>query len=68
MPGIGGIETLDALKERRPCPKVIILTGRGTLDSAIEGIRLSAFDYATKPIILDDLHKRMTQALQRKLL
>jgi two-component system, OmpR family, response regulator len=68
MPGIGGIETLKILKKRKPFLEVIILTGHGTVDSAIEGVEHGAFDYATKPIALNDLYERISQALERKLL
>jgi DNA-binding NtrC family response regulator len=68
MPGISGMETLKVLKKREPCMEVIILTGHATVDSAIEGIGLGAFDYATKPVTLNDLHERITQAVQRKYL
>jgi len=68
MPGISGIETLKILKKKEPCIEVIVLTGHATIDSAIEGIGLGAFDYATKPIRPNDLLERITQAFQRKLL
>jgi two-component system, OmpR family, response regulator len=66
MPGINGIETLKVLKKRKPLLEIIILTGHGTVDSAIEGVQHGAFDYATKPIALNDLYERISQALERK--
>ncbi|MCE5336293.1 MAG: response regulator [Desulfobacteraceae bacterium] len=66
MPGIDGIQTLKGLKTRKPSVEVIILTGHGSIDSAIEGVGSGAFDYATKPIVLSELHERITQAAERK--
>ncbi|MFZ2445667.1 MAG: response regulator [Syntrophobacteraceae bacterium] len=68
MPGIGGIETLKRLKRRKPLVEVIILTGHGSVDSAIEGVGHGAFDYAMKPFDLNELNERISKAFQRKLL
>ena len=51
MPGIQGLELLKDFKARRPDVEVIIATGCGSLSSAIEAMRIGAFDYITKPII-----------------
>ncbi|NLI80927.1 MAG: response regulator [Deltaproteobacteria bacterium] len=68
MPGLGGIETLREIKKKRPEIQVIILTGHGTVDSAMDGISLGAFDYAMKPITIRDLQEKIDQAHERKLL
>ena len=68
MPGIDGIETLKRLKRRKPLVEVIILTGHGSVDSAIEGVGHGAFDYAMKPFDLNELNERISKAFQRKLL
>jgi DNA-binding response OmpR family regulator len=68
MPGLGGIHTLGALKKKWPNVEVIILTGAASTDSAIKGLELGAYDYATKPIKLADLEERIRQAFERKLL
>lgn len=66
MPGLGGIETLREMKKKRPETQVIILTGHGTVDSAMDGIGLGAFDYAIKPIAIKDLQEKIDQAYERK--
>jgi len=68
MPGIDGIETLKRIKMRKPNIEVIILTGHGSVDSAIEGVGHGAFDYAMKPFDLNELTERISKAFQRKLL
>ena len=49
MPGMDGIETLKAIKQRFPLVEVIMLSGHATIESAIEGMRIGAFDYLMKP-------------------
>jgi two-component system, OmpR family, response regulator len=66
MPGIDGIETLRQVKRRRPFLEVIMLTGHGSVESGIQGMNLGAFDYAMKPILLDDLLEKIAEAYQRK--
>ncbi len=51
MPGIHGLEVLRQLKEEDPLVEVIIATGCGSMNSAIEALRMGAFDYITKPIV-----------------
>lgn len=68
MPGMDGIETLKQVKRRRPFLEVIILTGHGSVDSGLEGMQQGAFDYAMKPIVLEDLIERISQAYERKLM
>ncbi|MEM5790105.1 MAG: response regulator [Syntrophobacteraceae bacterium] len=68
MPGIDGIETLKRIKRKQPHLEVIILTGHGSVDTAIEGVGHGAFDYAMKPFDITELVERITKAFQRKLL
>lgn len=68
MPGIDGIATLRELKKKRPELEVVILTGAASVDSALDGIELGAYDYITKPIQLTDLEEKIAQAFERKLL
>jgi DNA-binding NtrC family response regulator len=49
MPGKDGIQTLKEIKELKPLITVIMLTGNATVDTAIEGMRLGAYDYLMKP-------------------
>ena len=68
-PGGGGFELLELVRKRHPETVVIMMTGYGTIESAVEAIKLGAFDYLTKPIhdreLLLCLERAMTQ---RKLL
>jgi two-component system OmpR family response regulator len=68
MPGIDGIATLKELKKKRPQVEVIILTGAASIESALDGVQLGAYDYTTKPIQLSDLEEKIGHAFERKLL
>lgn len=67
MPGLNGIETLQEIKKLKPLTEVILLTGYGALDMAIEGMKLGAYDYLLKPTDLPDLVKKITKAYERRL-
>jgi len=67
MPGLDGLATLKLIKGKRPGVEVIILTGHGSMDSGIDGIQLGAFDFIMKPVRFEDLHEKIRQAYQRKL-
>jgi len=56
MPGLGGINVLEAAKQVDPDVEVLIITGYGSLDTAVQGLRLRAFDYLAKPF--DSTHVR----------
>lgn len=64
MPGMDGIEVLKKLEERESPPKVIMLTGGGTIENAVESIKLGAYDFLTKPVRLDDLARLAQRACQ----
>ena len=66
MPGISGLETLKAIRESNPGVEVIMLTGHGSIDTAIESIRAGAFDYVVKPCPLDELEVRIQRAIERQ--
>ncbi len=68
MPGMDGIETLRAMKKKRPLTEVIMLTGHGSVESGIQGLQLGAYNYVMKPVPLNDLLKQMAQAYERKLI
>jgi two-component system NtrC family sensor kinase len=61
MPGMDGIEVLQRIKERTPDAEVIIITGHGDIDNAIEALKFGASDFINKPI-RDDV---LTVAIQR---
>ncbi len=66
MPGLDGIETLREIKRLKPLIEVIMLTGHATVESAIEGMKLGAFDYLLKPTQTDDLVIKVETANKRK--
>lgn len=61
-----GLEVLQTIRENVPGSDVIMLTGHGTIDTAIESIRRGAFDYVAKPCPLDELDVRIRRALERQ--
>ena len=66
MPGKDGIETLREIKRLKPLIHVIMLTGNATVETAIEGMKLGAYDYLMKPTETDDLVDKITKANQLK--
>ena len=68
LPDMSGLDVLKAIRERQPGSEVIMLTGHGTIDTAIEAIRLGAFDYLSKPCPLDELQVRIQRAQERQAL
>ncbi|MFC1834227.1 response regulator [Thermodesulfobacteriota bacterium] len=66
MPGKDGIQTLCEIREAYPITEVIMLTGHGTLETGIEGMKLGAFDYLTKPTETSELVKKIENACTRK--
>jgi DNA-binding NtrC family response regulator len=65
MPRMGGMELLERLSEQSqdgPTPAVIVMTAQGTIDSAVQAMRMGAYDYITKPIDTDRLRTIMQNA------
>ncbi len=67
MPGISGIEVLKELKRRHPLVQVIMLTGKATVENAIEGMKLGAHDFLFKPADVEDLDGKIRKAADLKL-
>lgn len=59
MPRMNGLELLEKVKEKNPDTEVIIITGYGSVSSAVEAMKKGAYDYITKPFDLDDLTIRV---------
>ena len=66
MPGIDGIQTLREIKKKDPLMEVIMLTGHASVEVAIEGMELGAFDYLTKPCELEALVQKIQQATHQR--
>ncbi len=62
MPVMNGMAVLDALMKRDQPPKVIMLTGGGTIENAVQSIKRGAYDFLTKPTRLDDLARLIRRA------
>lgn len=62
MPGMDGIETLQALHEEQPEVQVILLTGRGSLQKGVEAMKLGAMDFLEKPADINVLMDKIRQA------
>lgn len=63
MPGIDGIETLKEIKKDHPFLQVIIITGHGTIETAVKAIKLGAYDLIEKPLSIDKVIVAINNAL-----
>jgi DNA-binding NtrC family response regulator len=66
MPDINGIELLAMIKEYRPATEVIIVTGHGTMESAIQAMKYGSYDYIQKPFKLDVLRIIINKLFEEK--
>ena len=66
MPGMDGIEALRKIKISKPLIEVIMLTGHASIEVAIRGMELGAFDYLMKPMNFDELYYKLQDAHQKK--
>jgi DNA-binding NtrC family response regulator len=66
MPGMDGIQTLREIKKKDPLMEVIMLTGHASVEVAIEGMELGAFDYLMKPADIDELFYKLQDAFKKK--
>ena len=63
MPDIGGIEVLKQIKEINSSLPVIMITAHGSIDTAIEAMKIGATDYITKPFKLEEIKLQIAKAL-----
>src|SRR5262249_38633883 len=66
MPRMDGMELLRRVHERPNPPEVIMLTGQATVESAVEAMKLGAYDYLTKPYSITELDVRVRQAAEKR--
>ena len=66
MPGIDGIEALSEIKKLKPLTEVIMITGHTSQEAGIEGMKLGAYDYLTKPFNTEDLVSKIDKAFEKK--
>src|SRR5947208_17041205 len=66
MPKVSGMELIQEVRKRRMPIAIIVTTGHGSIDEAVQAIRLGATDFLTKPLDLDHLRKVMQRALHEQ--
>jgi len=66
MPDMNGVELLEAVREINPSMSVLMITAHGTIKSAVDAMRLGAFDYITKPFDMDEIKMVVKKALERR--
>jgi DNA-binding NtrC family response regulator len=66
MPRMDGMELLRRVHERPNPPEVIMLTGQGTIETAVEAMKNGAYDYLTKPYSISELDVRVRQAAEKR--
>jgi DNA-binding NtrC family response regulator len=66
MPRMDGLELLRRVHERPNPPEVIMLTGQGTIETAVEAMKSGAYDYLTKPYSITELDVRVRQAAEKR--
>ena len=65
MPGTTGLDVLREVKAASPRSQVILVTAHGSINNAVEAMKMGAFDYLLKPFALDDLHDVVDRALRK---
>lgn len=68
LPAISGLDVLKEVKSRRPQTEVIVMTGYGSVDTAVEAIRAGAFHYLAKPVKIAELRSLAERALEKVIL
>ena len=66
MPEVDGFELLRVIRKRYPEVVTIVITGYGTIESAVEAIKMGAYDYLTKPIVDDEIRMIVNRALEQQ--
>jgi FixJ family two-component response regulator len=66
MPGLNGMDVLDRIRERNSAVVPIVITGYGTIESAVESMKKGAFDFLCKPLTVEKLRDATKKALEKK--
>lgn len=66
LPDMNGVETLKRIKEEEYPVEVIMLTGQGTVETAVESMKIGAYDYITKPCKLSELETLINKAYEKR--
>jgi len=66
LPGADGIEVLRAARERDPRTSVVLMTAFGSIETAVEAMRIGAFDFVQKPVDLEQIELRVTRAVEHR--
>ena len=65
MPEMDGLETLRRVKELVPTAQVMVMSGHGSIETAVKAIKLGAYDYIEKPLSLENVTLRVKHALEQ---
>jgi DNA-binding NtrC family response regulator len=66
MPGASGIEVLRGLRQQEQPPEVLIITGHATVETALQAMKLGAYDYITKPCHIQELEAVLSKAYEKR--
>jgi two-component system response regulator AtoC len=66
MPGVDGIQVLKAIRQCQPITQVVMMTGFGSIESAVEAVQAGAFDYVSKPFKFDEIRLVLQRALEQR--
>ncbi|MBZ5514831.1 MAG: sigma-54 dependent transcriptional regulator [Acidobacteriia bacterium] len=66
MPGMSGLDLLKVVKQDHPPIDVVMMTGYGTIASAVQAIKQGAYDYLTKPLKLEDLRRILQRVVEKQ--
>jgi two-component system nitrogen regulation response regulator NtrX len=64
LPGMDGLKVLEGLKERDPAPLVVMISGHGTIETAVKATKLGAFDFVEKPLSVERIVLLIRHALE----
>ncbi|MFO7931330.1 MAG: response regulator [Thermodesulfobacteriota bacterium] len=63
MPGMSGLKVMEKARELRPDLPIILLTGHGSTDDGVQGMHQGAFDFLMKPLDIDELISKISEAI-----